>query len=228
LDRYLRRLQLYLSGGVVEDDGPLAQLTWVNELSVPKVPVDVAASGPRVIALGALMAERLTVNVGADAYRVGRALEVAREARRAAGLSPEGVSFGAYVNVAPHPDRRIARELVKPVSAVYARFSADSADQVDSRDAAIMRAVADDYDMARHGRVGARHLSYLTDDFLDRFAVAGTPQDCVERLSALEALGLDRFIVVGPMGDAAPEDISESWRLLADVVLPEVRRASSR
>src|SRR5262249_1350624 len=66
LEQYLVRLQAYLSGQLVSEDGPLAQLTWIDALSIPKVPVDVAATGPGVIAVGARLAERVTLNVGAD------------------------------------------------------------------------------------------------------------------------------------------------------------------
>jgi 5,10-methylenetetrahydromethanopterin reductase len=213
---------------LVDEDGPLARLTWLDGTSVPKVPVDVAASGPAVVEVGARLAERVTFNVGADPDRIRGCVEQAREARRSAGLGADGVSLGAYVNVAPHPDDRVARELVKPVVAVYARFSgsAGTLARLDRRDASVIRAVEEHYDMSRHGRGGAGHLAYLTDDFVDRFAVAGTPEHCIERLAGLVELGLERFAVVGPTRDADPGVVKESRRLLSEVVLPGVRRAA--
>jgi len=226
LEHYIVRLQSYLSGTHVEEDGPMAQLAWIDALSVPKVPVDVAATGPGVIGVGARLAERVTFNVGADPERVRRGIEVARRARHAAGLAPDGVSFGAYVNVAPHPDRSVALELIKPVAAVYARFSRGlPADQVDPEDESVIRAVDQHYDMSRHGRGGAAHLAYLTEAFLERFGVAGTPEYCIDRLAGLVALGLDRLAIVGPTRDAAPEVVEESRRLLFEVVFPGVRQA---
>jgi 5,10-methylenetetrahydromethanopterin reductase len=165
LEHFLVRLQAYLSGDLVSEDGPLAQLTWIEALSLPKVPVDVAASGPGVIGVGARLAERVTFNVGADPGRMRQSIDLAREAPPAAGLAPDGVSFGAYVNVAPYPDPDVARELIKPVTAVYARFSGPSArsgEQLDSRDAEVIQAVAEHYDMSRHGGGAASHLAYLS------------------------------------------------------------------
>ena len=228
LEQYLVRLQAYLSGQLVSEDGPLAQLTWIDALSIPKVPVDVAATGPGVIGVGARLAERVTLNVGADPSRVRRGVELARQARQAAGLAPDGLSLGAYVNVAPYPDPHIAQELVKPVVAVYARFSGMGprlVDELDLRDASVIRAVAEHYDMSRHGRGGAAHLDYLTEDFVDRFGVAGTPQYCIDRLAGLAALGLDRLAIVGPSPDAPAETVEESRRLLSEVVFPGVRDA---
>jgi 5,10-methylenetetrahydromethanopterin reductase len=222
LETFLERLQTYLAGEVVEEDGPLAQLTWTAPLSVPKVPVDVAASGPGVIAAGARLAERVTFNVGADPDRVHSCIDLARATRRAAGLPPQGISLGAYLNVAPHPDAATARELVKPVVAVYARFSKRAGGLAEG-DASVIQAVADHYDMSRHGRGGAAHLAYLTDDFVDRFAVAGTPEHCVDRLTELTAMGIERFAIVGPTGDADPDVVGQARRLLSEVVLPGVR-----
>ncbi len=225
LERFLARLQRYLAGEVVSEDGPLAQLTWTAPLSVPKVPVDVAASGPGVIAVGARLAERVTFNVGADPDRLRSCIELARASRAGAGLPVEGLSLGAYLNVAPHPDASTARELVKPVVAVYARFSryAGPGQGVPGGDASVIQAVADHYDMSRHGRAGASHVAYLTDDFVDRFAVAGTPEHCVDRLNQLVSMGLERFAIVGPTRDADPEAADRSRRLLSEVVLPAVR-----
>jgi 5,10-methylenetetrahydromethanopterin reductase len=225
---YLRRLQGYLSGSVVGQDGPLARLAWLEELSIPKVPVDVAATGPKMVAIGARQAERVTFNVGADVVRVAQNIELAREARRGAGLDPDHLSLGLYVNVAPLDDSAAARELVKPVVAVYARFSGmggTPVDGVQGRDAAVIEAVASNYDMAHHGRSDASHLAYLDDDFVDRFSIAGTPEHCIRRFTELSTLGIERFLVVGPANDGNPEYVAESRRLLAEVVLPGVRAA---
>jgi 5,10-methylenetetrahydromethanopterin reductase len=227
LERFLERLQRYLSGELVAEDGQLAQLTWLHGLSLPKVPVDVAASGPAVIAVGARLAERVTFNVGADPDRLRYCIDRAQQARLAAGLDPKGVSLGAYVNVAPHPEASVARALVKPVVAVYARFSGNAAtgEQLEPRDASVIRAVSEHYDMSRHGRSGASHLAYLTEDFVDRFGVAGTPGHCIDRLTELAALGIQRLAIVGPTRDADPEEVGESRRLLRELVLPAVRQA---
>src|SRR5207249_804316 len=75
-------------------------LQWLSSLSLPKVPVDVAATGPAVIALGARLAERVTFNVGADAVRLAGAIAHARRVREKAGLPAEGLSLGAYLGVA--------------------------------------------------------------------------------------------------------------------------------
>ena len=103
------------------DQPTASRIEWIA--SLPKVPLDVAASGPRVIGLAAVIADRITFAVGADVERLAWAIEVARTARRDAGLDPDGLALGAYVNVAVHPDRAVARQLVAGGLSTLARFN---------------------------------------------------------------------------------------------------------
>ncbi len=65
-----------------------SRIFWIATVQ-PKVPVDVAATGPRVIAAAARHADRVSLNVGADMERIRWGMDVARAARAEAGLSPE-------------------------------------------------------------------------------------------------------------------------------------------
>jgi 5,10-methylenetetrahydromethanopterin reductase len=227
LERYVKQLQGYLAGKAVDLDGKESSLEWLGALSWPKVPVDVAATGPAVIAVGARLAERVTFNVGADGQRLSRNVARARDTRRAAGLDPAKLSLGAWVPVAPHPSTAVGRDLVKGVTAVYARFQAmpgHPTDAIRREDSAVIKALGEHYDNSRHGRADATHVALLDDDFIDRFAVVGPPERCIERLWRMVELGLDRLLIVGPNRLGAPNEATLSRRLLTDVVVPELRR----
>ena len=49
------------------------------------------------------------------------------------------------------------------------------------------------YDYQDHGRVGADHASFVTDDIVDRFCVIGTVSDCARRLQDLRDAGVNEF-----------------------------------
>src|SRR2546425_7280411 len=66
LEDYVVRVQRYLRGEVVERDGFPSRLHTLTPVEQPKVPLDVAGTGKRVIALAARHAEGLTLAVGAD------------------------------------------------------------------------------------------------------------------------------------------------------------------
>jgi 5,10-methylenetetrahydromethanopterin reductase len=160
-ERYLVQLQGYLSGESVDRDGTASSLSWLRSRGLPKVPVDVAATGPGVLAAGARHAERLSLNYGFNPERITRAIAEARDIRRAAGVPVETLSFGTYISVAPHSDIRVARDLAKGVTAVYARFQSmpgHPTDQVRPEDARVIKAVGQNYDMSGHGRGDASHL----------------------------------------------------------------------
>src|SRR6202008_3809073 len=111
-------LQVYRRGEKVHRDGKDSALEWLKAMDLPKVPVDVAATGPKVIAAGARQAERITFNLGGNPERIAEGIKLARQGRKEAGLPADGLTFGAYLPVAPHPDITAARLLVKGVTGV--------------------------------------------------------------------------------------------------------------
>src|SRR5947208_6597292 len=56
-ERHLAALQAYLRGESVDRDGFASRLEWIARAGAPKVPVVVAATGPRVIAAAARQAD---------------------------------------------------------------------------------------------------------------------------------------------------------------------------
>src|SRR3989442_14641280 len=87
LEDYVVRVQRYLRGEVVERDGFPSRLHTLTPVEQPKVPLDVAGTGKRVIALAARHAEGLTLAVGADTERIRAKVREAEAALAAAGRS---------------------------------------------------------------------------------------------------------------------------------------------
>ncbi len=222
-ERQLRQLQAYLRGETVEPNGCASPITWLPDGALPKVPVDVYASGPRVIDVAARVGDRLTLAVGAEPARVRWGVETARAARQAAGLPLETLAIGALVVVAVGREPAALRELVRANASVSAHFQRGSLDALDPADRAVVEAVTRDYDTARHGLEGARQARILPDDFLARFTVTGSPDYCTARLRELVALGLDHLVVVGASRDIDPAIRHRADRLFATEVLPALR-----
>jgi len=88
----------------------------------------------------------------------------------------------------------------------------------------VLEALRDNYDMRAHTRADSRQAGTLTEDFVDRFAIVGTPDRCIQRLQSLAALGLDKVAISGGTRGAAAEDIDVSRRLVAAHVLPGMCR----
>ena len=242
-ERYLGVLQGFLSGADVafEDidiplssaplvaslelaDGPKSsRMGWVADAL--KVPVEVAASGPKVIAIGARLADRVMFTLGASPERIRWGIGLARAARTAAGLDPAGVRFGAYVNLVCHPDRVVARQLVRGGLTTFARFSVMHGALSGPLDAAqreVLGQLRERYDMRAHTRADSQQAETLTDSFVDAFAIAGSAEHCVARLRELAALGLDRIAISGPTAGADVNEARKAVALLETEVLPVV------
>ncbi len=227
LERYTDQLQRYLRGEVVQIDGYASTIEWLQGSAQPKVPVDVAATGPRTIEAAARVADRVTFTLPAQKKALRWAIDTARSARAAAGLDPSHVSLGAYVVAAVDSDAAAARDLVRANVGILARFATraipDEALDVADRD--VLARLRAGYDHARHGLRTASHSDVLTDDFVDRFAVVGPADDCVERLRELISLGLSHLVVVGPSRDVDASAAAGATRALAVEVLPALRQA---
>jgi len=170
-ERYINQVQGYLRGEeVVLNNGCRSRSDWIGRASnLPKVPVDVAATGPRVIALGARAAEGVSFSIGAEPRRMAWAVACAREARKQAGQDPSTLRLGAFVPIFVHPDADYARQIIKGSIAPLARFSAMSPSAIEGiaseEDRAIVREIGRVYDMGSHGHAEAGHTGVITDSF---------------------------------------------------------------
>ena len=226
----IREVHAYLRGETIDLHGHPSRLRWLDRARQPPVPVDIAASGPKVIAFAARTVERVTLAVGADPDRVSWALDLARAAMRAAGRSDADVAFGAYVNVGCHPDHHAARELIRGTIAAFAHFSAmpgSTGAGLSDGDREVVAEVGRRYDSNHHLFNTADHSSVLPDSFVERFAVVGDADVCARRLLELASLGLDRLVITGPTIDSDPTDARTHHQLVGDELLPALREGSA-
>jgi 5,10-methylenetetrahydromethanopterin reductase len=222
-------VQTYLANETVDCNGHASRLQWLDRCRQPKVPLDIAASGPRVIEFAARIAERVTLAVGADPDRVTWAIDATRKAAADAGRDPSTISLGAYVNVGCHPDLDAARDLISGAVAAFAHFSSmpgSTGAGLAEADRVVVAEVGRTYDSNQHLSNTAAHTAGLTPEFVDRFAVVGPPDACAERLHGLAELGIERFVITGASFRADREHARLSEQLLASELLPALRERS--
>jgi 5,10-methylenetetrahydromethanopterin reductase len=208
----------------MDDEPTVSRLRWLRDGN-PKVPVDVAASGPKVIEIAARLADAVTFAVGIDPPRLGWAIEHARSCRVAAGLDAESLGLGTYVPLFVHDDRARARELVSGGVGSYARFSVmhgTVAGPVSEAQRETLTNVHRAYDMTAHFTHGSRQSKQLTDEVTDAFAIAGPPSYCLERLAELREMGIRRFYLTGPGLGVDRDEAAASHRRIVTEILPAV------
>ena len=208
----LEAIQGYLRGDEVELNGMTSRIHWLPDPDLPKVPVEVAATGPRMIAAAARHAEGVNLTLGAELERLHWGIDIAREAAN------DNVSLGAFINVAVDDDRGAARELVRGTVAIFARFATEGAPSQGLSDVA--RRGIGRYEKERHGEAAAPHAQELDSQFIDRFAVAGPADEVRDRLLDIRAAGIERLIIVPGSLDADPGALQKSNERFAADVLP--------
>ena len=224
LAKYVEQLQGYLSGQSVDLDGFSSQIEWIAASGQPKVHVEVASTGPRVIALASRLAERVTFAMGADPVRIAQGMVDARKAAEYAGRDPDELSFGAYINIACDDDLQRARDIVRGSTGAFAHFSGMSAAaSAGSQDAPVFEHIGANYDMANHASGKGAHMREVPDDFISRFAVVGPPETCLERLGELIDLGLDRLVLLTGSRDVSPEHVAASLERISSEVVAALR-----
>ena len=237
-ERFLARLQGYLRGEEVDFDvetdgrgevrssdalgmagGPTSsRLRWLRR-EQPKVPVDVAATGPKVIAAGARHAERVTLAVGVSPERLSWAAGVARSVNT-------DVELGAYVPILVHPDRDEARRLIAGAVGSYARFSVmhgTVAGPVPDAQRERLEAVHEAYDMGAHFSHGSPQSKELDESVIDAFGIAGPAGYCIEKILELSSIGIRRVFAMGTGIGLDREEAMASRERLVTEVLPAVR-----
>ena len=223
-------LQTYLAAGTVDCNGHASRLQWLARCQQPKVPLDIAVSGPRMIEFAARIAERITLAVGADPDRVAWALDLARKAAADAGRDPSDISFGAYVTIGCHPDLDAARGLISGAVAAFAHFSSmpgSTGAGLPDADRKVVAEVGRTYNSNEHLSNAAAHTAALKPEFVDRFAVVGPPDICAQRLRGLADLGIERFVITGASFRADGEHRRRSEELLTTELLPMLRERST-
>jgi 5,10-methylenetetrahydromethanopterin reductase len=241
-DTYLGVVTRYLRGDTVsfEDlepwrtsmrvtDVPLAeappesQLRWLPETR--PVPITIYATGPRMIASAARFGDRILLVLGAHDERLKWAIGVARDACVSLGRDPDSIIFAAGMSVSVCDDVDLARNMVSNTVASSARFSSmhgSVVGPVSPEERHIYENIAKSYDMNKHNAHGSQ-TKQLTPEFVDKFAVVGPPQRCVERLQALRELGIDEFLIAPPYNDVDPVHAAKAYDRLIAEVLPAVR-----
>ena len=202
-----------------------SKLNWLPKDYV-KPELDVAATGPKVIALAARHADCISFAVGANVERLKWSIDQARQEMERIGRDPASLRFGAYIPFYPHPDQAYAREIAKGLVASMSRFSIMNkkvAGPVSEHDRANLERVASTYDMGKHGDDGSRQSQAIDAEFIDEFGLVGDPQRCVDRMVEIINLGINKLVLWTADTEGRP---GESYQLAASEVMPKVMAAT--
>lgn len=197
---YVETVRALLRGERVTWRGRALEVAWLRR----PVPVFYAAYGVRSLRLGGAVADGVVIGAADPDLLAACVREVARGAE-AAGRDPGTIELWAMVRAAVAETREDARAELDGSLASAAQFalaSPQSAPNVPEELWPRIRALQQGFDPSEHVDGGGRNASLLREldlgDFLARrFAVAGTADDCRDRLRAIAETGVTGVLVVG-------------------------------
>ena len=197
LRSYVQTVRELLELGESEWQGRPVRLTW----RPGKVPIYLAASGPKMLHLAGEIADAVVINTGLTPDIVRDSIARVRAGAKAAGRSPDEIDMWWLPLTNIRGDRREAIDEIAMTLASagshLSRFTTEGKhipSALHERIVALgQRYRADQHDMPDSANRELIHELGLTDYLAERFAVAGTVEDCVAKLSAAIEAGARQF-----------------------------------
>jgi len=201
------------SGEAVQREGR----TWRVHRSTRRVPIYLAAGGPRTLELAGRVADGVIVGLGLTPEVIRLSLAAIERGARAAGRALADVDVWWFAKTSLADRREAAIEPIKMALAASAnhafRFTLEGkgvpADLHEK-----IRGLQREYNAHHHEIPGAANANLpdrwdLTEFLVDRFAIVGTPADCVAQISRAMAAGARQFIITGFVPD--PRAFMRRW-----------------
>jgi 5,10-methylenetetrahydromethanopterin reductase len=140
------------------------------------------------------IADGVIVLVGTAPRFIEAALATIEAGAAESGRTLDDIHIVLWTPTAIDEDRTKARDLVRAhVSRVAIRPLPAKVEP--SLEQAIDR-IRESYDYYQHMNTEASHADLVPDELVDLFALAGTPDECAQRLKEIEALGVDQVSIV--------------------------------
>lgn len=202
MEQACRQIRDLAEGREIDYDGTPLRLKWASGT----LPIWVAAYGPKALRAAGRVADGLIMQL-ADPYIIEWSLGYVREGAEEAGRSFDDIQIMSAAPAYVTDDLGAAREQVRWFPAMVSNHVVDLVQRYAStelpRELTDFIAARDHYDYADHGRTGAEHAGFVTDEVVDRFCVLGTPEACLDKLRELEALGVHQFNIYSMVDDPA-------------------------
>ena len=171
-----------------------------------KVPIYIAASGPKMLELCGRIADGIIVLVGvADEY-IAHAKEKIAAGAKAAGRKLEDINLVLWVPCAVS-ENVSAKDAVK---AHVARVVAHPLPYVlDPNEQKVLAEIRKTYDYYHHMDQQANHAEVIPDWLVDKFAIAGTVAECRAQIERIKKTGIQQIAIIpySPAGGSREETI---------------------
>jgi 5,10-methylenetetrahydromethanopterin reductase len=193
----IQALRGFFAGEKVSMDGEVVKFGGAKlAFKTGNVPIYMGAQGPKMLELAGEVADGVLINASHPKdFEV--AVEQIKKGAAKIGRDPAEVDVTAYACFS------IDKDPAKAVSAakvVVAFIVAGSPDLVLERHGIPVEAKGQIGEAIAKGDFGALMGGLVTDQMVEAFAICGTPEDCMQRIRDLEAIGVTQVVSGSPIG----------------------------
>jgi alkanesulfonate monooxygenase SsuD/methylene tetrahydromethanopterin reductase-like flavin-dependent oxidoreductase (luciferase family) len=190
------KVRALLAGDEVVTPDATIRLRWATG---ERVPIAIAATGPRNLRLAGALADIAMPQVGANPAAIRWAIEQIKAGAEEAGRDPNEVEIAIFCGMWVSDDLAEAREESRWAAACAANHIGDVIQRVPDHGmpeelTRLVDARTQAYDYYEgHLDSSAEHTGWLTPELIDDFAITGPPGRCLDRIRELADLGVDEI-----------------------------------
>jgi 5,10-methylenetetrahydromethanopterin reductase len=173
------------------------------------VPIFISAEGPKTLRVAGRTCDGIILGTGFDLDVLEWAEARVAEGAREAGRAPSEIELMPAGMIVVDDDGDLARKRVRSRMANRAhhnfRFTMET---VPENEVAGVRKFMEAFDISKpiEERVDPE---LVTNYLLERFTIAGTPQECIAKVKRLEAAGIRRILLTPP--NVIYDEVMEAW-----------------
>jgi 5,10-methylenetetrahydromethanopterin reductase len=173
------------------------------------VPIYISAEGPKALRVAGRVCDGVILGTGFDPQVLDWARARIAQGARDAGRSLSEIDIMPAGMIVVDDDGNLARKRVRSRMANRAhhnfRFTMET---VPEKEVAGVKRFMEAFDISKpiEERVDP---DLITDYLLQRFTIAGTPEECVGRVKALKAMGIERLLLTPP--NAIYDQVMQAW-----------------
>ena len=178
-----------------------------------KIPIYIAASGPKMLELAGRVADGVIILVGIDPAYLRQAKDKIQVGARASGRDLKNLHLVLWVPCAVS-DKSPAKDAVKAHVARVVAHPLPFA--LDEKEQKVLAEIRKTYDYYHHMEQEANHAGVIPDWLVDKFAIAGTVSECRTQVERLKKSGIQQIAII-PYG-AQGEDRGDTLRGFAKAI----------
>ena len=223
LERAVAIVRELIAGNTVKSPETDSDVRITYSQPGTRIPIYPAVSSPKIHRLAGKIGDGAIVLVGVDPHFLKASRQELEAGAAEAGTTLKAKNFRVvcWTPCSILDDGRAARAAVKAhVARVLKRklpFELDAATMD------VVNKIRQQYEYYEHMVVGTHHGEVVTDELVERFAIAGTPAEAREQLERLAASGLvDEIAIIPHTQD--PRDRDRIIRLVGEMIPPSNRR----